>query len=625
MSGQLNKAASGLKSFGDNITKIGTSLTTLTAPLALAGATGVKMAMDLDREMKNIQAISKQTDAEIAALSDTFIEMSTDITKTTDSAINLASAFYDVQGSGFAGADAMTVLEAATKAATAGLTTTEEAASGITAVLNSYGKSADEAAAVSDIMFRTVDRGVGTFGELSSSMSNVVGMANALGVPFEEVSAAMATMSKQGFSFSEASVAINQAMSSLIKPTAEGQAIIEAMGFASGEAMVDALGFAGAIEAVAEHTGGSVTEMSKLFSNVRGLRGALALTGAGADMFAEDMAAMADATGATAESFATQTKSFEAQFKNFQNNLNAMLIEIGQILLPIINDFLQNFLLPMIQAFRNLPEPIQKAIVIIGALVTILGPLLIIIGSVISAIGTIGAAITALGGMAGIVSALGAAFAAITGPIGIAVIAIVGSLALLKKAWDRDFLGLRTKTQETVSVWRKNFDMLGEIVALGVNKIVNKLSEVNERAKKIGWFLTFMEIGTKIGEGLIKGFTSMGKLFVNAVKALAKSAVDSIKNAFKIRSPSKVMMKLGEQVVEGFNRGIDTMNGIGVQVPALAPASASVSPMAGSPATGGGNFYMYGDITVPVGTTQEQIRFISRELGKKAKQRGGIG
>ena len=68
--------------------------------------------------MRNIQSISKQTDAEIAQLSDTFVEMSTDMSKTTDTAKNLAAGFYQVQSSGFAGADAMIVLEKVSATAT---------------------------------------------------------------------------------------------------------------------------------------------------------------------------------------------------------------------------------------------------------------------------------------------------------------------------------------------------------------------------------------------------------------------------------------------------------------------------------------------------------------------------
>lgn len=686
VSGNMGKATSSLKSFGDGLTSVGTKLSIgLTAPLVAAGGAAVKMAMDLDTQMRNIQSISKQTDAEIAALSDTFVDMSTDITKTTDSAVNLASAFYDIQGSGFEGADAMKVLEAATKAATAGLTETQNAATGITAVLNSYGMSADEAARVSDLMFQTVNLGVGSFEELTSSMSNVVGLAATLDVPFETVSAALATMSKQGMSFSEASVAMNQAMSNLLNPTREGAEIITKMGYASGEAMVAALGFDGALQAIAEHTGGSATEMGKLFSNTRSMRAALALTGNGAQMFAEDMEAMQNATGAAGEAFAIQTKSFEAQFKNFQNNLNAMLIEIGNILLPIINDFLQNFLLPMIQGFRGLPEPIQKAVVIFGMLAAALGPVLIVIGSVISAISSIGALFATGGIFAGIVPVIAAVGATLSGllvPIGL----IAGAIGLLTLAWKTNFLGIqtfvgnirngiseigrqfqnaetsgrgflhvfedgstrlgeilnefgiaedkaqaigRTVTQGLIT-WRDNFKMFGEIVALTFVKSVQYLSDFQKKiADAGGWGAVMSTMGKAMVQGLINGISGMISSLVNKVKEMASKASNAVRNAFGIRSPSKLMMRYGEQVVAGFNKGIDTMGGIGVQTPALAPAGASVSSTAsGSPAFGssngrGGVTVIIEQLNVPLAENKAQIDYIVQEIGKKIKLKGG--
>lgn len=633
MSGGLEKASGGLKSLGDNITKIGAGMTVgLTLPLVAAGKAAVDMAMELDTAMRNIQSISKATDAEIAALSDTFVDMSTNLEMTTDTAVNLAAAFYDIQGSGFEGAAAMEVLEVATKAATAGLTETGVAAEGIAAVLNSYGQGAEHAAHVSDLMFETVNRGVGSFEELTSSMSNVVGLANTLDVPFETVSAALATMSKQGMSFSEASISLNQAMSNLLNPTREGAEIITKMGFASGEAMIASLGLDGALQAIAEHTGGSATEMGKLFSNTRSMRAALALTGDGAAMFAEDMEAMASATGSTAEAFAIQTKSFEAQFKNFQNNLNAMLIEIGQILLPIINDFLQNFILPMIQAFRSLPEPMQKAIVVILMIVAALGPLLVIIGSIVGALATLQAAfaaggIFAAGGMlAGAIPAImafGAALASLAIPIGIAIAA----LALLKAAWDRDFLGIKTKTTEAANTWKSNFAMLGEIVKLGAQKIIGFLAELHKKIAEAGGLGAVMkQVGINIVQGLINGISSMISSLINKVKEMASKAVNSVKNAFGIASPSKVMMDFGKNVVVGFERGIETMGGIGVQTPALAPAGASTSAMSapaiGGGMGGGGTTIIIQNLHVPLADNKEQIEYISRELGKKMNKRG---
>lgn len=605
MSGQLNAPASALQSFGAKATQVGATLTaTVTAAMVGVAAAGVKMAMDLDESMRNVQSITKQTDEEIARLSKQIVHMSTVSEVTVDSADNLAKALYSIVGSGIDSSDAMFVLEVATKAATAGLTTTEVAAEGMIAVLNSYGQGAEHAREVSDLMFQTVNRGVGTFEQLSSSMSNVVGMANAASVPFETVSAAMATMSKQGMTFAEASVSLNAALSDLIKPTTDGQAMIEAMGYASGEAMLNTLGLAGTLQAVEEHTGGSVTEMSKLFSSIRGLRGALALTGDGATMFAEDMAAMANATGAVDAAFAEQAKSFAFQWQAFRRDIEALAMDIGSKLLPILARLLEiggDF----ITWFRGLPEPVRTAVYVIGGLLAVLGPLLLIVGQLIALWGSLSAAWAAVSAaavgfgpaIAGAVAGLGSMLVAIA-----PLILAIGALGIaLGALWA---LLQDERVKAIPKVWSANFKMLGEILGL-----------LGEKAKTAG-------------ANFIKGFLQgMKDMAIQALKWVLDFSVkigNTVKNVLKIKSPSKLMQEYGQMTVLGFQEGLASMGGIGVQVPALAGAGASVRPSTGGGMSGGGNVYIE-NINVPPGTSKEQIDHIMKEIGRQVKRRGGRG
>lgn len=614
-----DEASAGLNKVGGNIDKMAGKMKSMgktmsvgvTLPLLAVGVAGVKMASDLDKSMRNIQSISKQTDAEMLTLRDTFLAMSTDLSVTTDSADQLAQAFYNIQSSGFAGDDAMRVLRASTMAAAAGLTDTSTAAQGLTAVLNAYGKSASEAEHISDLMFRTVDRGVGTYAELTTSMSNIVGTAKAAGVGFDEVSAAMATMSKQGMSFSEASVSLNQTILAFIKPSEDMAKAIHNIGFESGLAMIQQLGFAGAMEALAKETGGSVEEMSKLFGNVRGLRGALSLTGSGAELFAADLAAMGDSAGAAAAAFAIQTQSFDAHMKNFKNVIGEFLITGGNILIPILSKIVE-FITPVIKAFSDLPKPVQTAVVGLGLFLAAVGPLLIILSSLIGAFTTVVPIIMAVGG----------ALVALN-PAAIAIIASVGLLYLAFK----------------------NLGAIKEIV----QSIVQAVGDF------------FRAIINKI------------KDFASRVRGEAQKMVKDIKSFFKIGSPSKLTTQMGRQVAQGFSAGFDKEQGqvakrlatwrdyikqvqttgqaanrvshlatqVGTVRTGRARAAASsaassasgafVNPFAGMrpgqallQGGGGGNVNI-GTLNVPPGTTNEQVDLIMRKIGQRVKRQGGSG
>lgn len=629
MSKELDKAGDSLSRVSSNLTNVGTKMTAaITAPLVGIGIAASKMSMDFDAAMRNIQSISKQSDESLGQLGQTFKDMSMDMSLTVDSAQNLAEAFYSIQGSGFEGADAMKVLEAATKAASAGMTTTAVAAEGMIAVMNSYGLSAADAARVSDIMFETVNRGVGTFEQLSSSMSNVVGMANALGVPFEEVSAAMATMSKQGFSFAEASVAINQAMSSLLKPTSEGEAMIRAMGYSSGEAMIEALGFAGSLQKIEEFTGGSATEMSKLFSNVRGLRAALALTGDGAAMFAEDLDAMMNSAGATQAAFEIQMQSFQAAWKNFQNTVGVALMEIGDILLPFLATLLTDYITPLINAFISLDDTTQGWIVAILAVVAAIGPLLLIIGQIAGAIVAIKSAVLviapAFAALKLAVMGFGATALAALAPFIPLILAIVAASALLW-AVATNFMGIRDKIGEAVGGIMEFLGNLAGAWGEMIKKAGTSLSQLGtiiwEALKGLG--KAAWELGVSIIEGLLKGMASMAIDLIGFIFGLSQDLTNAVKEALGIASPSKVMMNLGENVVKGFHEGIEGMGGIGVTVPktnAMPMVSGDSASFAGATG-GGGNIYIQ-TLNVPAGTSKEQVDYIMKEVGKASSRRG---
>jgi hypothetical protein len=190
-------------------------------------------------------------------------------------------------------------------------------------------------------------------------------------------------------------------------------------------------------------------------------------------------------------------------------------------------------------------------------------------------------------------------FAAITSPIGLAIIAI-GALAF---AFDKISGG---KVSAIPKVWAENFRLLSEIISLATQKAVT-------------W-----------GENFIGGFISgMKKKIVEAVKTVIDFAHKihfGIKNALKIQSPSKVMEKLGQNVVAGFNQGIESFGGIGVSVPSLAGASgATVRPTASTASGNGGGFVINGDmnITMPAGSTREQVDHLMSEIAKRVKLRGG--
>src|SRR6056297_175707 len=65
LSASLNTASSKLKSFGKKVTGVGTSLSKLSLPLALAGSAAIKMGVDFDKSMTKIKSLVGVASAEV--------------------------------------------------------------------------------------------------------------------------------------------------------------------------------------------------------------------------------------------------------------------------------------------------------------------------------------------------------------------------------------------------------------------------------------------------------------------------------------------------------------------------------------------------------------------------------
>jgi TP901 family phage tail tape measure protein len=336
---KLAKADKTVTTFGHKLTAQSTKLMIagglMAGAVAAVGIATVNMAKDFEKSMRNVNSISKLSEVEFAKMSGEVIGLSKTLPQ---SAKVLADGLYDIASSGFSGADGMKVLDASARAASAGLTDTATSAKGITAVLNAYGWEATEAARVSDTMFKTVDKGVITFEELSSTVGDWIGMAEAANLSFEEASGAIAYMTTKGISASEAGVSLTRMLTGIIKPSEEMAEMLRKAGYESGEMALQQLGLAGFMKLVNDETSGSITKMLELLPEIRGVRGANALLGAGYGELTDYMKEFNDTTGATAAALAEQSKSLDFQLTLLKNNISAIGITLGSELIPQVTE-----------------------------------------------------------------------------------------------------------------------------------------------------------------------------------------------------------------------------------------------------------------------------------------------
>jgi len=273
-------------------------------------------------------------------------------------------ALYQIYSAGYKGAEGIEVLKASLIGAAAGLTDVFTAADATTSILNAYKMSADKASYVNDVLFKTVERGKTTFGELSSSIGRLIGIAAPLGAGFEEVTAALATLTRQGISTDEAVTAVRQAIVQLARPTEETAKVIEALGYESGAAMMEELGFAEALAEVTDYAKEHNIELSDMFTNIRAVLAVLPLATTSAGEYAEDMKEIANATGAAAAAFEKQ-KGLAFQLRQVKAYFAEVATTLGETFLPEISKLLR--------IVQSIIGPLSKMGDALKHIVTVLG------------------------------------------------------------------------------------------------------------------------------------------------------------------------------------------------------------------------------------------------------------
>ncbi|MHC4587575.1 MAG: phage tail tape measure protein, partial [Planctomycetota bacterium] len=248
---------------------------------------------------------------------------------------DMAKANYDAISAGFADAgESAILLNQSARLAVGGVSDVAKTTDVLTTIVNSYGESAQAAAKFSDELFTIVRLGKTTVDELASGLGRAAAIAPQLGVSFQDLGAAVATLTAAGQSTDETITSLTNVLSKFLKPSEALKTKLNELGFATGKAAIENLGFAGALEKIAE--GATEVELAEFFADIRAIRAVLPLAGTQAEKFAENVIEMGNAAGAADEAFRKVSEGIGARFEQINTLLQTALIAAGDAFLPLI-------------------------------------------------------------------------------------------------------------------------------------------------------------------------------------------------------------------------------------------------------------------------------------------------
>lgn len=382
----LQASAARLDVFGQKMTGLGTRLSAaITAPIVAAGGLATREFISFEQGMAEVRTL----------MPDMSDRMFGDMTKQVQTFAKefgvlpkeVVPALYQAISAGVPADNVFEFLEVSQKAARGGVTSLATAVDGITSVVNAYGADVISAAEASDLMFTAVKLGKTNFDQLSKSLFNVLPSASSAGVSFEEVTAAVATLTAQGVPTTVATTRIRAAIDELTNASSRtAQTFQELTGGTFRQFIAQGGSLTGAIDVLGQSVEGTETHITDLFGSVeaKGFVNAVFQS----EMMASALGDMGSAAGATDDAYRVMAETSQFALDLMKSELAVAALELGENLLPHVMTLVGG-LTRMVEAFNGMSEG-QRQFALIGAgVAAVTGPLLLLIGSVARAIASV--------------------------------------------------------------------------------------------------------------------------------------------------------------------------------------------------------------------------------------------
>lgn len=544
---------------GKGLTNAGKAIMPASAAIAGIGAVSVNVANDFESAMSQAAGALNMPMSQMGELRDLAIQTGQE---TIFSAKEAGQAITELAKGGLSEADIKAGALKATMdlAASSGMEL-GSAANVVVQAMGAFGLSASESAEAANALAGAAAASSTDVEPLTQGLSQASAQAKNAGWSIQETTAVLGKFADAGINGSDAGTSLKTMLQRLAAPTDAAAKEIEKLGINTRDSQGNLLGASDMAQELQNKLGSlSSAQRDAALQTIFGsdaTRAATVLMNSGSEGLASYIKATNDQEAAQRLAN-SQMGEGEKAIEEMKGSLETAAITIGSKLAPVITKVVE-FITDLANKFSALPNGVQTAIVVIGAIIAVLGPLLIIIGQI------------AMG-----VSALTAAFSALSVPllpiiaIIAAVIAAIVAIVLVIKNWG-------TITEWFGNLWSAICGKIQEIastvatfVSEKISALAQSLSGIWENIKTIAAAAWEMIKNIILGPVLLLCDLVTGDF--NKLKSDAQNIWDNIKkyasiawNALKDLVTS-VANGLKEKAVEAFRKMV---SGIGEKLSSL--------------------------------------------------------
>ena len=553
------KVGNNITGIGKSMTSVGSTLTkSVTVPLLGIGTAGLKVASDFDSAMSGVKAISGATGEEFDALRAKAIELGGE---TAFSANEVAEAMTEMAKAGW---DSQQILDGMSGVLDAAAASGENLGTVSTIVadaITGFGMEAKESNRVADLLTQAANSGTIGINDLGESFKYVAPVAGAMGYNIEDVTTALAAMSKAGIKGSQAGTALRTMLTNMANPTDNMAAAMDLLGvslydtegnmyslndllsqmrtgfnelalsneeFAEGMADLNHQLEIGNINQsqynsfaydLMNRTMGAEEALwaqnAAMLAGKEGMSGLLSVMTMTEEEYQNLSNEMYNSAGIAEETAEVMRDNLSADVEELMGSLESLAITFASLIVPALRDFVQ-WLTQLVNKFTALSPETQKTILMIAGIAAAIGPVLMVLGKLTSSVGSI---ITTFGKIPGAIAKVKGAFTAVStaiGGISAPVVAVVAVIGVLIAAF--------------VNLWKTNEEFRNKMTAIWnqIKGTFDKLCQgIVDRLNKLGF--DFENIG-EVLSAIWKGFCDLLAPYFEGVFQYIADTFDTIVN-----------------------------------------------------------------------------------------------
>lgn len=368
VSGESQKAATTMEAAGGKTKLITTGVAAAGVAATALGVAAIKMAADFDASMSTVQANTGASADEMAQLRQAAIDAGAD---TIYSATESADAINELGKAGLSTSDILSGgLSGALNLAASDGMEVGQAAEYMSSAMAQFNLTGADATHIADLLAAGAGEALGNVSDFGEALNNVGSTANKFGLSIDTTVGTLAAFAHQGIIGAEAGTQLRSVLLALTNQTEKQRKATEEYGITLYNAQGNFVGMSSLAGQLKEKLGGLTQEQRN--SAMATMFGSYAIQGANV-LYAEGASGIDEWTkkvsqsGYAADLAAKKNDNLKGDLENLSGSFESLMISLGEGGQGPLRSLVQT-LDTLVDAFSQLPAPVQQGIVLMTAL-----------------------------------------------------------------------------------------------------------------------------------------------------------------------------------------------------------------------------------------------------------------